>query len=91
MQRATALCVMTPSGAGLQHAPLLAVGAAHACGGGLLPTPTSILDVGGAFPPSPTDAGGDDDEGSMGFLVAGSPGSQSCCMGESVGHPLVAA
>lgn len=94
-QRAALLSVMAPSTASLQAALQLSA-CGHLCGsaanadGSLLPTPTSILDAhghAGAFPPSPPNE--EEDDG-MDFLVASSPGSQSC-VGESSGQHVLRA
>ncbi|KAK9902141.1 hypothetical protein WJX75_005728 [Coccomyxa subellipsoidea] len=74
-KRAASLKVMSPR----LGADLVGLRAcAGTCGSltDLLPTPTSVLDGPAAFPPSPPQ------EESVDFLVASSPGSQSC-VGES--------
>ncbi|EIE21234.1 hypothetical protein COCSUDRAFT_43545 [Coccomyxa subellipsoidea C-169] len=75
-KRAATLSVMTPPALRADVVRLRA--GAGTCGSltDLLPTPTSVLDGPAAFPPSPPQ------EESVDFLVASSPGSQSC-VGES--------
>jgi hypothetical protein len=86
VQRVRQLDVMVPpaparqlrAGRRLGGAP----GAVGAADGSLLPTPTSVLEAAGAFPPSPPGAAAGEH---VDFLVASSPGSQSC-VGESTGR-----
>ncbi|BDA51042.1 hypothetical protein COCOBI_17-2620 [Coccomyxa sp. Obi] len=77
-KRAACLSVMTPKGACAGLAGLQAAAGTCCSLSNLLPTPTSVLDGPTAFPPSPPQ------EESVDFLVASSPGSQSC-VGESGG------